>query len=75
MLSPKEEKMLDALSRRIAVLRKAKGFTQERLASESSMDRVALANIETGKRRPTVTTILRLAIALGVEPKEFFDKL
>jgi len=75
MSSKNEEEMLNALSKRIAAIRKSRGFTQERLASESSLDRVAIANIETGKRRPTVTTIFRLAAALGVEPKVFFEGL
>lgn len=75
MLSTQEEKFLNNLSKRIAELRKSKGFTQEKLASEASMDRVALANIETGRRRPTVTTIFRLAAALGLKPKDFFDNI
>lgn len=75
MITKEEEKLLNALSRRMVQLRKSKGFTQEKLAAEAAMDRVALANIETGKRRPTVTTIFRISIALGVEPSAFFDKL
>lgn len=73
--SRQEEQYLNSLCRRIAELRKAKGFTQERLASEASLDRVAIANIETGRRRPTVTTIFRISIALGVKPEEFFRGL
>jgi transcriptional regulator with XRE-family HTH domain len=70
-----EERFLDALGKRIATVRKEKGFTQERLASEASLDRVAIANIETGRRRPTVTTVYRLAIALKVKPEVFFKDL
>jgi transcriptional regulator with XRE-family HTH domain len=70
-----ETQYLDALAKRIAMLRKNKGMTQERLAAESDIDRVALANIETGKRRPTVTTIYRLSEALGVKVEEVFKKL
>ena len=70
-----EKRYLDSLAKRIAELRKAKGFTQEKLATEADIDRVALANIETGKRRPTVTTIYRISMALGVRVEEVFKKL
>lgn len=71
----KQEQFLNKVSKRIADLRKAKGFTQERLAEEADIDRVALANIETGRRRPTVITLYKLATALKVEVKDFFVKL
>ncbi|MDB5162662.1 MAG: putative Transcriptional regulator, family [Candidatus Saccharibacteria bacterium] len=70
-----EEAFLNQLSKRIAELRKARGFTQERLASEASLDRVAIANIETGKRRPTVTTVYRIAQALRIDVDKFFQGL
>lgn len=73
--TPDEVRFLDALCKRIATVRKEKGFTQERLASEASLDRVAIANIETGRRRPTVTTVYRLAVALKVKPEVFFKDL
>lgn len=71
----KQEQFLNQLSRRIAELRKTKGFTQEGLAEEADIDRVALANIETGRRRPTVITLYKISQALGIEVKEFFVKL
>jgi transcriptional regulator with XRE-family HTH domain len=70
-----EKQFLDALAKRIASLRKAKGMTQEHLASEAEIDRVALANIETGKRRPTVTTVYRISMALDVKTDEIFKNL
>ena len=75
MSASSEEVFLNTLSRRIADIRKARGFTQERLASEASLDRVAIANIETGKRRPTVTTVYRIAKALRVDVEKFFQGL
>jgi len=71
----KERQFLDLLAKRIAVLRRQKGMTQEKLAAEANIDRVALANIETGKRRPTVTTIYRISYALGVKVEEIFKKV
>jgi transcriptional regulator with XRE-family HTH domain len=71
----KEKQFLDSLAKRIASLRKSKGMTQEKLAAEADIDRVALANIETGKRRPTVTTVYRITQALGVRTSEVFKDL
>lgn len=71
----KQEQFLDSLAERIAELRRSKGMTQERLAANAEIDRVALANIETGKRRPTVTTIYRLARAIGVKVDDLFKNL
>jgi DNA-binding XRE family transcriptional regulator len=50
-------------------------MTQERLAADAEIDRVALANIETGKRRPTVTTVYRISRALNVKVDEVFKNL
>lgn len=68
----KETVFLNTLARRIAFIRRSKGFTQEKLSAESGIDRVAIANLETSKRRPTVTTLYRLAEALEVDITEFF---
>jgi len=71
----KQEQFLNRLSKRIVELRKAKGYTQERLAEEADIDRVALANIETGRRRPTVITLYKLSCSLKVDVKDFFVNL
>lgn len=75
MSSAKQNKFLNDLSKRISTLRKQKGFTQERLAEEAELDRVALANIETGRRRPTVTTLYKISVALDIKIEEFFKGL
>lgn len=72
MGSSSQTKSLNNLSKRIADLRRKKGFTQEGLAEVADIDRVALANIETGRRRPTVTAIFKLSEALGVKAEDFF---
>lgn len=70
--SSQEEQFLDRLAKQIAKVRKSKGLSQENLAELANVDRVALANIETGRRRPTVTTLYRLAKGLKVNVKELF---
>lgn len=75
MDAAKQDKFLNSLSTRLVELRKSKGFTQEKLAEDADVDRVALANIETGRRRPTVTTLYKLSRALGVKMEDIFRGL
>lgn len=75
MNQAKQEAYLNKLSKRIADVRKQKGFTQERLAEEAELDRVALANIETGRRRPTVTALYKLAKAMDIDVVDLFRGL
>lgn len=70
-----EKLFLDKLAKRLADLRGKKKMTQEKVAADADIDRVALANIETGKRRPTVTTVYRIARALELSVEEVFKGL
>lgn len=63
------------VGKNIAVLRKAKGFTQTKLAEIANLDRMTIALIETGKKKPSINTIYQLSIALSIEPVEFFISL
>lgn len=63
------------LGKKIAIIRKAKGFTQTRLAEIAGFDRMTIALIETGKKNPSMATIYQLSLALSVEPSEFFAGL
>jgi Zn-dependent peptidase ImmA (M78 family)/DNA-binding XRE family transcriptional regulator len=47
-------------------LRKAKDFSQERLAEKSGLSRAAYRNIETGKSEPRVSNLQAIAAALEV---------
>jgi len=51
-------------------LRHERSLTQEDLAFESGVARTFIAKMELGQRQPTITTIFRLAAALGVTPAE-----
>jgi DNA-binding XRE family transcriptional regulator len=68
----KQTVFFNTLSRQLVAMRKMRGLTQEMLAAEAGLDRVAIANIETGRRNPTVLTLFKLADAMGVEVKDFF---
>ena len=54
----------------VRLLRKSKGLSQEKLAFETGMDLTSINEIETGKRNPTLRTIVRIARVLGVTPAE-----
>lgn len=60
--------MADDLDRRIGVnvrrLRRARGLTQETLAERAGIGRHFLSDIETGRRRASVHTLVNLAQAL-----------
>ncbi len=54
-------------------IRERKGMSTRGLASEASVSTETIYAIEHGKRQPSVTTLGKLARALGVEVKDFFS--
>ena len=51
-------------------VRLAAGLSQERLALESGVQRNFISLIETGQNQPTISTIVKLARALGLKASE-----
>ena len=49
-------------------VRAGRGLSQQDLALESELDRTYISLLERGLRQPTITTLIALADALGVEP-------
>lgn len=62
-----------AFGKRIAVLRKAKGYSQEQFAFKCNVDRTYIGIIERGEKSPTLNTIEKIALALEMSKKELFD--
>ena len=60
------------LGRRIAFLRKEKGFSQVDLAADADMAKSYLSELELGKRNPSVLVLSRIAAALGTTLEELF---
>ncbi len=60
------------LGMRIRTLRRERDWTQEKLAEAAAMDRSYLADIEAGRRNPTLDVIWRIAEAFSVTPKDLF---
>lgn len=64
-----------AFGDRMRELREREGVSQDRLAHDSGIHSTSVGRIERGGREPRLTTILRLAHGLGVEPGELVDRL
>jgi transcriptional regulator with XRE-family HTH domain len=56
-----------AYGQAIRTLRTAKGISQERLAQLSGLDRTYVSGIERGERNPSLTNILKISGALGID--------
>ncbi|HEY7888953.1 MAG TPA: helix-turn-helix transcriptional regulator [Steroidobacteraceae bacterium] len=54
--------------KRITALRKAKGWSQEKLALESGISRSYIGGVERGQRNIALVNICRLADALEIPP-------
>lgn len=56
-------------------LRKKRKMTQEQLGWAAGIHQTAVARIESGERRPTLTTIFKLAAGLEVPPARLFENI
>lgn len=63
-----------ALGRRVAELRNARGWTQERFAERLAVSVQYLRRIELGQTHVTVPKLVELANALRVLPADLFRK-
>ena len=58
---------------RIKKLREARAFSQEELAKRAGISRGYLARLETARQDPTLTTLEKLAKALGVKAARLLE--
>ncbi len=61
------------LGRRIKEIRKAKGYTQEKLAEMIDIETCSLSAIEIGRHYPSMPTVVKIAEKLDVELKSLFE--
>lgn len=54
-------------------MRLALDLSQEELSDRAGLDRTYVSGCERGKRNPSLKTMIRLAKALEVDLKDFFD--
>jgi ribosome-binding protein aMBF1 (putative translation factor) len=62
--------VLRTLGERVRSLRHQRGLTQERLAHELDLSIAYVSLIERGGRNPPFTTVVSIAAALGVAPRD-----
>ena len=63
-------KLLTEVADRVRKLRTAAGHSQEAFASLVDMDRSAYGKLERGRINPSLVTMARIAVALGIELDE-----
>jgi len=61
------------IGQRIKVLREKSVMSQKDLAYAADLDRSYIASIENGKRNVSIINIEKIATALNVTLKDFFD--
>lgn len=66
--------VLRRLGERVRGFRRAKGLTQEALARSLGLSVAYVSLIERGGRNPPVTTVVAIARALGVSPREMLSE-
>ena len=71
-LESNEKEQLKEFGDNLRRLRKDKGLSMETLANLADIELSQIYRIETGKINPKLTTVLKVAKALEVTPKELF---
>ena len=66
------EEELNEIIGRIKRIRTEQGVSQLELANKANFSQSFLANVESGKKKPSVMTLIRIAKALDVNPRDFF---
>jgi transcriptional regulator with XRE-family HTH domain len=73
MSRPNEEaRNLAAFGEKIAALRQKRGLTQDELANKTGLSVDTIGAIEQGRRWARLTTLHKLAKALGISTDELF---
>jgi transcriptional regulator with XRE-family HTH domain len=63
------------LGKRIVKARNNKGMSQEKLATNSGIDRSHMGFIEQGRRKPTLSTLFKIAKSLDTSLEQLFKGL
>jgi len=64
---------IGVFAQNVVKARKAGHLTQEQVSDRSGVHVTEVSRIERGLRDPRVTTVIRLARALGVQPARLLD--
>ncbi len=69
----RKRKILISPGKRARRIRAERGLTIEEMARKAKMGTGALCDFENGKRHLRTDSLLRLAVALGVQPSALLD--
>lgn len=65
----------DKVGKRIKELRSLSGISQEKLAMKADLDRTYIAGVESGKRNPSIKSLEKILVALGISFEAFFKDM
>ena len=68
------DEMLAYVINKMRKIRISKDMSQMELCLRANMSQSFLANLEAGKKQPSLLSIIRIAKALDVNPREFFPE-
>jgi len=68
------KEQLGFIIERIKAIRIKNGVSQMELSLRSNLSQSFIANLEKGKKQPSVLTLIRIAEALNVNPQDFFPE-
>ncbi|PSF31988.1 XRE family transcriptional regulator [Aphanothece hegewaldii CCALA 016] len=74
MTTPNEKDIKKKFGERLRHLRNTRGLSQENLAHLCELDRSYIGGVERGERNISLLNIKKIADALCISPKEFFDE-
>jgi transcriptional regulator with XRE-family HTH domain len=61
------------LGQKLRKFREAKNLSMQQLADLADIEKSQIARIEIGKSDPRISTMLNIAKALEINPKDFFE--
>jgi len=65
---------LQYVTDKIKIIRVEKGVSQMELSLRSNLTQSFIANVEKGKKQPSILTLIKIADALNVSPQDFFPE-
>ena len=71
-MTTEEQDILSDFGNRLRKLRIEKGFSQEKFADLTQLDRTYVSGLERGKRNPSYLILLKIAKSLKISVKDLF---